>query len=1102
MKTVYVIAAAFLAAGAGAHADVIVERVTARFAGAEAGLQAGDRISRWQAGDASGPVQNPFEFSEIEAAHYSPDAVELTGDRGGEPLSVELQGGEWRVEVRPVFGEDELSAYGDSDLRPQLALALTETGRPAAAAWVYRAMAGDAADQADWELAEAHFRAATLAAGEDAELLAGVAESRARLYERHPDSAAAVAAWELAIEARPRNSLLRASAQLHAANLTRRTRDLAWATGLLDEALETATVHAPGGLLHARILRFQGIVAAIRGRTDEAESLMRRSLAALGPYASDSLDASAVYVNLGNLLRRRGLYAEAQAALERGLALNQHFLPDGAEVAIALNNLGIVLKERGALVAAEAAYTQSLAIKRRSPQPDGLPEAITLGNLGNIALARGDAETAKLRHAEALERFERIRPDSELVARAMSSLGQIELDHGDLAQAEAWFEKAAAVNRRARPNSLGEAVTIDLLGVVAMRAGQYDLARERFEQALALRESIAPLGRDMAASHVNLADLARQLGRRDIEENHLDIALRLQARLAPASSAYAETLAAHARLLRERGDNDNAARQYAASIAALESQGVQLGGSDELRARFADRYGPIFIEYIDLLLDGGAPAEAFAVLERYRARSLLAMLADRDLALVRGLPRELVERRAQLNRTWERTVTELAGLQDSAEDAARIDAALARLDELTREREKISAQLREIDPRASDAERPDLLGIEEARNLLAPGTGMLSYAVSAGSTTIFVVSSDALEVEQVPAGDEELARRIDTLRVLIRLPDAGPDSDAALVANAHALYRTLVEPVRPHLAGVDNLLIVPDGPLHLLPFAALVSEPGTIDESRFLVEDFSLGTTLSATVHARLGSAATGAAAPPQLVAFGDPAPRTEETDWLGGLHTMALRSDHGPLPFARREILAIAESLPAAADVFLGDEATETRAKSLPGGPRIVHFATHGVLDERFPLNSYLLLAPDPATGSEDGLLQAWEIFEQVRLDAELVTLSACDTGLGAESGAEGLIGLARAFQYAGARAVLASLWSVSDASTSRLMERFYEDFGAGLPKAQALRNAQLDMLLGRASFGERASAFFSGEDLDYRHPFHWASFRLIGNADPVPLP
>jgi CHAT domain-containing protein len=145
--------------------------------------------------------------------------------------------------------------------------------------------------------------------------------------------------------------------------------------------------------------------------------------------------------------------------------------------------------------------------------------------------------------------------------------------------------------------------------------------------------------------------------------------------------------------------------------------------------------------------------------------------------------------------------------------------------------------------------------------------------------------------------------------------------------------------------------------------------------------------------------------------------------------------------------------------------------------------------LDERNPLNSGLALTlPEKASeGEENGLLQAWEIFERVRIDADLVVLSACETALGKEAGGEGLIGLTRAFQYAGARSIVASLWSVADDSTGELMERMYTHLKMGKSKDEALRAAQMDLI--------RRKRNAATGSLGISHPFYWAAFQLIGD-------
>jgi CHAT domain-containing protein len=209
----------------------------------------------------------------------------------------------------------------------------------------------------------------------------------------------------------------------------------------------------------------------------------------------------------------------------------------------------------------------------------------------------------------------------------------------------------------------------------------------------------------------------------------------------------------------------------------------------------------------------------------------------------------------------------------------------------------------------------------------------------------------------------------------------------------------------------------------------------------------------------------------PRLVAFGDPV-------YPAPARSLAL----SPLPATRKEVQGIARLFPGTADVFLGAEATEERAKAIGRDAAYVHIASHALLDEHLALNSALVFTipseqrPDRA----NGLLQVWEVFEQVRLDADLVTLSACETGLGMEVSGEGLIGLTRAFQFAGARSVVASLWSVADESTADLMTRFYSELRAGKSKDEALRSAQLGAIRGQTA---------------YSHPFHWAAFQLFGD-------
>jgi len=294
------------------------------------------------------------------------------------------------------------------------------------------------------------------------------------------------------------------------------------------------------------------------------------------------------------------------------------------------------------------------------------------------------------------------------------------------------------------------------------------------------------------------------------------------------------------------------------------------------------------------------------------------------------------------------------------------------------------------------------------------------------------------------------------------------------LSRSRFLYDTLIKPAEEAIAQSDRLLIIPDGPLQTLPWAALIRDVKG-GKPQYLVEWKPLHTAISATVYAELKKRPRPQArsSPILVAAFGDPKYpkfRAKKQDKRGEegepviagpeqelvseaededeeLSDPQVRSavQRGvrlePLPATRQEVESIASLYAPKAAKYLGEEATEEKAKSIGKDIPYIHFACHAFVNERFPLDSALALTiPEkPKEGQDNGLLQAWEIFEQVHIDADLVTLSACETGLGKEMGGEGLVGLTRAFQYAGARSVLASLWKVEDRSTEELMKRFY---------------------------------------------------------------
>jgi CHAT domain-containing protein len=363
---------------------------------------------------------------------------------------------------------------------------------------------------------------------------------------------------------------------------------------------------------------------------------------------------------------------------------------------------------------------------------------------------------------------------------------------------------------------------------------------------------------------------------------------------------------------------------------------------------------------------------------------------------------------------------------------------------------------------------------------------LLAYAVGPEQSYLFVVSPSevrgpGLEVHRLPVGRQALEEEIEVYRRLLTDPQSDLD---VLNARASCLYRFLLRPAEKNLGRAKRILISADGPLHLLPWAALRRR----HQYLALWRPIHLIGSMSVYAETQQRRRPAGDPGTWRLVAFGDPrypkiAGATDEPFADSEVRSALRRGLRlEPLPATRDEIREIAALFPGA-EIYLGEEATEERAKQASAHADFLHFAGHGLIDERFPLDSALALTipTQLQEGRDNGLLQAWEIFETVRLDAHLVTLSACDTGLGKEMGGEGILGLTRAFQFAGARSVLASLWNVSDDSTATLMKRFYTFLRQGKTKDDALRAAQLDLIRNKKS--------------DLSHPYHWAGFSLYGD-------
>ena len=391
--------------------------------------------------------------------------------------------------------------------------------------------------------------------------------------------------------------------------------------------------------------------------------------------------------------------------------------------------------------------------------------------------------------------------------------------------------------------------------------------------------------------------------------------------------------------------------------------------------------------------------------------------------------------------------------------------------------------------------------LAKLRASIAPGTVAFYYMVTADEILLFVLpSGKPVQIKRIAVSEEILTSEVRRFRHLLSEGQFRQSLNPALLESGHKLYRWLIAPAEVELDAASQLLIVPDRELYSLPFAALVSqlEP----DPKFLIEDTAVHSVQSLTVHSEL-SRHTPAHYELRLLALADPVDR-------GQIDALRNRSGQA-LPGARQEAEFVADLFRSEPQsLLIGDAATESALFNDRISAQYLHFATHAEIDQQQPLDSFLSLSPIRAdTHIGDGRLEAWEIFDHVRIDSELVMLSACDTGSGELVGSEGQLSLARAFQAAGARDVIAARWAVPDQSTAELVARFYQGLSGGQSSPQALRNAQIAFLRrpveqlmddGDTFLDRLRRRIGISPKIDVRHPYFWAGMRMIGPATSEP--
>jgi CHAT domain-containing protein/tetratricopeptide (TPR) repeat protein len=521
-------------------------------------------------------------------------------------------------------------------------------------------------------------------------------------------------------------------------------------------------------------------------------------------------------------------------------------------------------------------------------------------------------------------------------------------------------------------------------------------------------------------------------------------------------------------------------------------------------------------------------AESFQIAEAGRARSLLDMLGEVNAQITEGVPADLLKRKQDNLDRQQAIAEQLTGVSVAAEQKEKPSQLELELDKLQTEFDQIENQIRAANPRYASLTAPQPQTLSDVQQkVLDEGTVLLEYSLGNDSSYLFAVTRSDVALLKLPRRSDvdklatdfrgqlippKLQRRIVGIDVAdeqrgLGLVQGPSENLTAFVAASNALYKTAVEPAAA-LIGDKRLLVVADGALNYVPFEALVKTSDGADYASlsYLIKTNEVVYAPSASVVAAIRQQ-RGATAGKSVLVVADPVfsandPRlkgntavqgTGEARGLGlGLESAVSdvageSAPAGGLRLARLvgtrteadEIARITKAGGGQAEVWTDLNASEdnVRARELTNY-RVVHVATHGLLNTERPQFTGVVLSL-VGNKTADGFLRTDEIFN-LRLGAPLVMLSACETGLGKEKRGEGVIGLTRAFMYAGAPTVGVSLWSVADKSTAELMTDFYKRLLApdSRPPASAMRDAQVAMIAGKK----------------YSAPFYWAPFVIVG--------